>query len=138
MDRRKFLQALGFGAAAAPMAGQQVLSASGTFIDPTTAQAGPTMPHQALCGGPENSQFFWDVAKRALTGKDALEEVRAMLYEENKTVVSIDHDIASKRSFSTAAKVVFQRQRNVEQRLADMQKPHVSWRIDTFIEKFRW
>lgn len=44
-------------------------------------------------------------------------ELESILYEDQRHVGYIDPDLAAKRSFSLAAKVTFQRQRNVERAL---------------------
>lgn len=45
--------------------------------------------------------------------------MEAAAFESNRHVSYIDHDIASKRSFSLAAKITFQRQRNVARELRE-------------------
>lgn len=53
----------------------------------------------------------------------AIEEI---LYEQERHVGRLDVDLASYRSFSMAARIAFQRQRNVEQRMIDLQRDY-SW-----------
>jgi len=74
--------------------------------DPTAASEDPT-PDQ------------WTRAFSTALFKDT---ARSMLYEMEHTIWALDVDLASKRSFSMAAKLTFQRQRNVERRLELMQK----------------
>lgn len=61
--------------------------------------------------------------------------IEAMLYEESRTVHAIDPDIAVMRSFSLAAKVAYQRQRNVARRLQDMQNPYPWQRITAIVAR---
>lgn len=61
------------------------------------------------------------------------EEMRSLLFEEVKYVNAIDHDLASKRSFSLAAKIAFQRQRLVERRLEEMQGEYIWHKINRAI-----
>lgn len=46
-------------------------------------------------------------------------ELESMLYEQNRRVGYLDPDIANKRSFSMAAKIAYQRQREVERSLQE-------------------
>lgn len=50
----------------------------------------------------------------ALRTKESRRELETILYENHRTVHGLDHDIAANRSWSLAAKLVYQRQRNVE------------------------
>lgn len=53
---------------------------------------------------------------------EALTEIRNELYAENRYVPVIDPDIAIMKSWSDMAKITFQRQRNVERALAELQE----------------
>ena len=75
------------------------------------------------------------MARRAFGNADTFETVRSILFEENKIVGAIDHDLASKRSFSLAAKVTFQRQRNVERRIEEMKTEYTGSRIYSAMRK---
>lgn len=52
---------------------------------------------------------------------NALAEIRDELFAENRTIQSVDPDIAILKSLSPMAKITFQRQRNVERALAELQ-----------------
>lgn len=54
----------------------------------------------------------------------AADHLREILYETNRSVGQLDIDIANKRSFSLAAKITFQRQRNVETELKRIQEDY--------------
>lgn len=59
---------------------------------------------------------FWRRAAMVLKNKQAMDEYTSRLFEDQKFQVgpqSLDWDIASKKSFSMAAKIAYQRQRNV-------------------------
>lgn len=128
LGRRKFLGMLGVGAAAAPLAGQQLLRES---------TIGQVSMHdwRGAPAGPAPVSTFQDMAKRAFASKETLEAARSMLFEEQRDVGAIDHDLASKRSFSLAAKVTFQRQRNVGRQIEQMQANSVHGRLHDLIAK---
>lgn len=75
-------------------------------------------------GGP--AQGDWRVVREmrdkivlnALRAKESRRELEIILYENHRTVHGLDHDIAANRSWSLAAKLVYQRQRNVERDIA--------------------
>lgn len=49
----------------------------------------------------------------ALRTKESRRELETILYENHRNVHGLDHDIAANRSWSLAAKLCYQRQRNV-------------------------
>lgn len=55
-----------------------------------------------------------DIIRKALETKKSRAELEALLYEEHRCVYGLDYDLAANRSMSLAAKVTFQRQRNVK------------------------
>ncbi len=55
--------------------------------------------------------------QRVLANTIARREIESMLYEQERIICRIDPDLAAMRSFSLAAKVTFQRQRNVKREL---------------------
>lgn len=57
------------------------------------------------------------IIQRVLRLPNLRGELESILYEDQRHVGFIDPDLAAKRSFSLAAKVTFQRQRNVERAL---------------------
>lgn len=61
--------------------------------------------------------------------------IESSLYEQEKWVGHIDVDLASYRSFSMAAKIAFQRQRNVQRRIKNMSEGY-SWdRLTKLVKK---
>lgn len=83
-------------------------------------------PTAHLVGYPEVGQgqsgpFDWRLARemrdkfvlQALRTKETRRELETILYENHRTVHGLDHDIAANRSWSLAAKLCYQRQRNV-------------------------
>lgn len=79
---------------------------------------------------PTNEQM-----QEALRFPQAREVVTHLLYEEERLVGRIDPDLAVMRSFSLNAKIAFQRQRNVERRLAGMGHEYPYQRINRAIFK---
>lgn len=63
------------------------------------------------------------------------EHVRSVIFEEQQHVGYIDADIAVLRSFSLNAKVTYQRQRNVERRLYQLQHEWPWQRMNTIVSK---
>lgn len=128
--RRRFLSMLG----AAPLAGKavadQALSGIATAGNMGDGGFGPAPNHLSQMLGaealypPQNiAPSPFDLKQRNSLLKKALKipalrgEIESLLYEENHAVGYLDHDLAQKRSFSLAAKVTFQRQRNVQRQL---------------------
>lgn len=81
--------------------------------------------HAPVC--PEHSQDN-SAFKAALRIPAVREQLTPVFYERNRHVSFIDPDLASKRSFSLAAKIVYQRQRNVERDMAE-------WRAESTWDK---
>lgn len=136
IGRRKFLSVLGVGAVAAPVAGRQIISAAGG-IEGAYAQMPSSPPPNVGQAFRSGGLSFdpWEQARRAFANKETLDKITSELFAEQRTINAIDHDLASKRSFSLAAKVAFQRQRNVERRLADMSGTYPGHRIHEIIQK---
>ena len=68
-----------------------------------------------------------DHYKMAMSFPIAREKIREQLFAQNQKIYSIDNDLASKRSFSLAAKICYQRQRDVEARLREMEMGSDPW-----------
>jgi hypothetical protein len=130
LGRRAFLTRLGIGAAAAPaMARQALEAASGRACGRDDGAGAPTglSPAERRRSGlgndtPRALKKLWQVP--ALR-----DEYESLMFERNQRVGYIDLDLATKRSFSLAAKVAYQRQRNVARDIAD---DMVTW------EEGRW
>ena len=107
IGRRAALQAIGLGALAAPAAARQVAADTigGLNARGLVGGAGQVMSAQTSS---------WERAALAFADKDTREAIRASFYRQHKSIHILDADIANKRSFSLAAKIAFQRQRNVE------------------------
>lgn len=54
-------------------------------------------------------------------------EIEALCYEAHRNVYHIDADIAGRRSWSIAAKISYQRQRNVQREIQDTVLEDTSW-----------
>lgn len=115
ITRRLFSMMLG----AAPAAGAALTS--GLVSQPETAIPQQVMSMDCAVGGaPSPPRMQYDAAKRMLMLQpDVRDRVESSLFVGHRQVGYIDHDIEAKRSWSTMAKVTFQRRRNVDAALAD-------------------
>jgi hypothetical protein len=77
-----------------------------------------------------------------LKNKDVSDLYTTHLYKEYKNVESIDPDLNVYKSFSTMAKIAYQRQRNVKRRLASLIDEeagnYLPSKIAKFISKLMW
>lgn len=73
--------------------------------------------------------------KRALLNPLTRDLVRGMILEQERQVYILDHDLAGYKSFSLAAKICYQRQRNVERRMKEISQDYVWERINNLIFK---
>lgn len=115
MNRRSILGAI----AGAPFIGKAVAETAVGGLGPL--HGGPTMGEQFKGNNaigainPPNPLVSRQTALRAiLSDKKAMEEIRDELFANHSQIHHIDPDIQIMRSFSTMAKITFQRQRNVE------------------------
>lgn len=117
MNRRKILSLF----AAAPVAAKQVAeeaAAKLANVDITGIHDhGPSGGLDAMAEG-----YTTDHVKKVFQNQFLRNQVRDRIWEDHKHVYAIDYDLASKRSFSLAAKICYQRQRNVERELERMQR----------------
>ncbi|MGE0751839.1 MAG: hypothetical protein AB7F39_06740 [Variibacter sp.] len=98
--------------AAAEMAGIALSPGVGSILSGDTAPRGQG-------AGPVNRAFDYDKAVGLVLELPAYrDKLTSLLYEENRVVNRIDPDLAVLKSFSLAAKIAFQRQRDVERQLA--------------------
>lgn len=131
--RRKFFQAMGAAPLMARTAAEEVakkLTALGGGSGPPLA--GGYLQDALKGNGPSNRQEIsspgdWhlvrkmrdDLIRKALDTKQSRAELEAIVYEENRHVWVLDHDLAANRSMSLAAKFTFQRQRNVQRAIRE-------------------
>lgn len=130
-SRRSFLRVMG----AAPLVAKGVAeeaakSLAGIGLSSGTMLQGNPM---AQAGIPVGADYRYPSAaniSQMLLDKAFRELVEEAAYQNNRHVSYIDHDLASKRSFSLAAKVTFQRQRNVAREIDGYAREHVSpWHL---------
>jgi hypothetical protein len=130
-SRRSFLRALGAAPLIAKGAAEEAAK-SMAGISTTGAICASERVAVSLGGGTnlassypsplDIKQMFFDAAFREL--------IESASYQNNRHVSFLDHDIASKRSWSLAAKVTFQRQRNVARDLDGYsQQPDTPWSL---------
>lgn len=149
-SRRSFLRLMGLSPIAAKAAADKAIAdLSGTnlsgmaFTPPEYGNTG----WQSLSSGAKASGPF-DAGIETHAGRSKLlrlackipklaQEFEAELYEKHRYVGSLDTDIAIKQSFSLAAKITFQRQRNVERNRESLcSEEGSSWETqDEFVKK---
>jgi hypothetical protein len=124
IGRRAFLQRLGIGAVAAPAAAKQVMDKAAADLAGVHINGAGAGLASALYGnpasdtGPTGQQYDPRKALRNLLADEAARaEYTSAMYARNRNVSYIDLDLATKRSFSLAAKVAYQRQRNVARQI---------------------
>ncbi len=130
--RRKVLGFL----AAAPLAGP--LAARAAAEKGAAQLAGVTMLPAGQSGNaPLPSPMATSSQMRALLlDPRSRAELMSAIYEDEFRVYSLDHDLASNRSFSLAAKIAYQRDRNVERRLANMHNEWPWQRINAAVTRY--
>lgn len=103
----------------------------------TSVGAGGSAPQSGPYGAPASvSEGGMNIPREvrergmrwALKNPELRAELESLVYEDNRHVGWLDHDLASKRSFSLAAKVTFQRQRNVQRRIEQDVLESSPWR----------
>jgi len=60
-----------------------------------------------------------EMVQKALNTKKSRAELESIIYEEQRHIWTLDHDLAANRSMSLAAKITFQRQRNVQRSIRE-------------------
>lgn len=120
MNRRGFMRALGMGAAAAPIAGKQIAEEAAAKL--AGVYTGGGISSAGLSAAPQSSDDPSPEAYRfSLKIPHVREEVERMLFQQERLVGYIDPDIAVMRSVSLSAKICYQRKRNVERRMEELQ-----------------
>lgn len=122
MERRKFLQILGVGTAAAPLAAKAAIEKETLALTGGTRDAIATGALNYVSAPASQTDETSTRIKMSdhmkLFGVPA--HVLERITEESKWVYSLDFDIANKRSWSLAAKVHEQRQRNLQRKLQQL------------------
>lgn len=122
MKRRAFLSLLGVSPIAARSAATKAAAdLAGVSIAGMSGFDGGVEPHSNADATPAQ-------ARVALKIPHVLAEVRSALYEDYRRIHRIDPDIAVHRSFSLNAMITFQRQRNVERAIEQMQHDFYPYR----------
>lgn len=115
--RRRFLAFVGVAAPAAPLVAKaaiekEIAGLSGVQLG---ASAGIGIPYSGVMSAPGEGGFdVADAADKFFSVFGLPEHVNENMIQRSRDVRSIDPDIAVKRSWSFAAKVQEQRQRNLE------------------------
>lgn len=129
-NRRRFL---GF-MAASPIAGRKLAQETAERLSGIAMHA----PGWLDTGGdPTASSDITHLQWRALLKiPQARAAITAQLFERERTVHRIDHDLAVKRSFSLAAKIAYQRERNVARELSLLEEQYPWQRLQNVGKKF--
>lgn len=135
MNRRGFLSALArtpvVGALAGKMLADDAMAKlAGVQLSGMTSGAAPLGSYST---GPDPTPKDW---ARGLRDAATRKRVEAMMYELERAVYQLDPDLVAKRSFSLNAKIVFQRQRNVARRLAELQEDYHYRRLSNVLNDF--
>lgn len=135
MNRRGFLSALArtpvVGALAGKMLADDAMAKlAGVQLSGMTSGAAPLGSYST---GPDPTPKDW---ARGLRDAATRKRVEAMIYELERAVYQLDPDLVAKRSFSLNAKIVFQRQRNVARRLAELQQDYHYRRLSNVLNDF--
>lgn len=117
-SRRKALGLFATATATAPLVAKQVADEAAAKFTQTSmgipngpfAYGDPGM----IAGPPDHQNMMRGTLKTLLMDDGKRKELESLLYEQHRAVHFLDTDLANKRSFSLAAKITFQRQRNVE------------------------
>lgn len=120
LGRRAFLSRLGIGVVAAPAAAKQVMekaAADLAGVGTSGLSYGVSSGAPATESAPRPNIDPRKALRNLLSNTALREEYLTAMYERNRHVGSLDLDLASKRSFSLAAKVTYQRQRNVARQI---------------------
>jgi hypothetical protein len=127
-SRRGFLGALG----AAPVVGKL---AAKEMAEKEVASLG--VPHGVVGAGLFNSSSTdrEDLKKRAIRLPGVRRELYSYFMEQERTtpIPAIDVDIAVHRSFSLSAKVTYQRQRNAQRKIDEMENGYLWDRFDKIL-----
>jgi hypothetical protein len=120
IGRRRLLQLIGAAPLTAPAAAKLAIEASEAALAGVTTSGfrgnmPPQQPVAAFTGEQTTIRpFDYSAAVRAVMKSAELRaEYESSLYQRFRHVPALDPDLANKRSFSLAAKIAFQRQRNV-------------------------
>lgn len=127
MNRRSILKLFSAAPMAGPAAAKAVLdehAAGLAALTMTGVGSGSNSP-----GLDSEDGFKAEQLTRALSLPQTRGRIISHLYQDEfRHVHCLDADLAANRSFSLAAKVVFQRQRNVERELENLQRDVPYWK----------
>lgn len=143
--RRKFLKIMGVSTAAAPLAAKQAAENEISQLTQMAARSSSqVLAGQAGIGGPcsdSHTDYLKQKAWSMMRGGQLPEHIEEMVRSDSKNVSFLDHDIAAKRSWSLAAKIHEQRQRNYANKVEHMREPNKFEFAQAAFEKitgFRW
>jgi len=132
LARRSFLRVIGMAPIAAKMAAEDAVSKAAVINVSGIGSYGGMVGRSS--SGPESitpSQYKMAFASKAFRGIFESE-----IFEQQRHVPLLDYDIAQHKTFSLAAKIAFQRQRNVERYMQSMQIDSPWERLPKMVIKF--
>jgi hypothetical protein len=132
IGRRRVLQMLGVSSVGAPLAARMESQKIAAQLGQVSGAGLGGAPTPGVGQMEQGSSISLANKKLALNIPGIREELQSLFYEVNRNVYAIDYDLATKKSFSLAAKITYQRQRNVAIHMKE-QAGIVSWgRVDYF------
>lgn len=121
IGRRGFLQRFGVGVIAAPAAAKSAMEkAQAELANVVVSGAGGALaPSQSPDGAALDGFSLRKHLAGVLQNAEHRDVYTSLLFQRHRWIGYIDVDLATKRSFSLAAKVTYQRQRNVAREIAE-------------------
>lgn len=115
MDRRTVLKAMGLVPRAARSASESVVKQQMGLGSAGALNAA----YGATAQGISKNSMPRDIAA-ALLSPEKRAAIQSVLFEEHRAITALDFDLANSKALSLAAKITYQRQRNVERKLQEM------------------
>lgn len=144
-DRRSFLKIMGLGAAAGPLAMKAAAENEAMQLTTLANRAsGQALAGSTASGGPcsdMHPDYIKQLAWSKLNGGKVPVHIEEFARRGSKNIAFIEADIAVKKSWSLAAKIQEQRERNYQREIANLREPNKFEFAQTAFEKltgFRW
>lgn len=123
MNRRSILKVIGLSPLAARAAEQEAVMKASRMVGTFEQSGGAQLAAQV--GIPANSLALPEGAtptaiRTAFLFPNKRAAIESILFEEAREVLTLDFDLANSRALSLAAKITYQRQRNVKRQMERM------------------
>lgn len=143
MNRRKILGLFATAPITAPLAAKELVEKSQLAemgIKAALHNDAGAFPPSGFPYGPASasSDDPYALVSKALKIPGIRDKIKDIILPDLMNVYALDSDIANKRSFSLAAKITFQRQRNIERYLDSLERNNLNgfWpKITDFVRK---